>query len=230
MRTRPLVTMRRALLLVPIFVLGVPAVLAAEVPPDSGPDYEYAGKRGGLRVGTWDITSDAMPGSDTSDSLMLEGFYEKDLDIRLSIESTASIWRRETEAFQSGGITGDSTYESETWVLPMFTSIKFFPGRHDRPVAPFVSAGIGAAIARQDVQTTGLAFVDQDEGTSFHYGFGYNGSLGLDWNISDPLGFTFLARYQNVSFQEELSGDDVMKGWAYSAGFLYRFQQKRKTP
>ncbi len=206
---------------------GARAAEVAPVPPDEG-GYEYSGKRGGLRVGSWSVTSDEMSGSDTEDALLLEGFYEKDLDVRLSIESTAALWRREVSASESGGLLGSSSYESEMWVLPMFTSLKFYPVRHERPLAPFISAGIGVAVVKQDTEIDGLGFSEQDEGTSMHFGYGYNGSAGLDWNVTGPFGFTFMARYQNLFFQEEIAGDESLKGWVYSGGFVYRFQQKRR--
>jgi hypothetical protein len=202
------------------FLVAVGPALAQ---PD---DVENRTKRsrngGGLRIGVWNVRGleDPQNGS-SSETPAFEGYFQKGLDLHLAWENTLSVWRRSQEFSESGPL-GSTASEIQSWVVPTFTALKFYPTRPSAAVGPYASAGVGFVfgVERQDVTGPGLDGQD----TALQIGFGFRGGLGIDFNLSRVFGLTLAGRYQWIEFGEELGGERNYEGLGADVGLTYRFQ------
>lgn len=180
-----------------------------------------------LRVGQWDVRGLREVGGVTMQrSPVLEGAFVHGLDRHLAIESSVGVWRRRQEGRQAGTIGGDSYERIDSWVVPMFSALTFYPftGPASR-IEPYLEGGVGIAIGIEDRETTsGGLFGGANSGMSFGAGFGFKGGAGLDVRVTRPLALSVGSRYQWVRFLEDLGGERIYRGFAVDIGLRYRFQ------
>jgi outer membrane protein W len=224
-----------------VVVMVAPAAALAQeaarpTPRDSGtvaPDVEkrarLARRGGGVRVGTWDVRGlGAASGAVVSKTPAFEGYVRRGLDLHLAIEHSVGVWRRrqsvtETTPNPLGGTT-QSTSTLETYVIPQFTSIAFFPvTRPEQRFEPYVKAGAGFALGVDDRTGDGGGLFSA-EGTALVPGYGLSGGAGVELRLSNALGLAAAGRYQWVRFFQELSGRRTYEGLGAEVGVTYRFQ------
>jgi hypothetical protein len=203
---------------------------SGSVAPDLEKRARLARRGGGVRVGTWDVrglntTSDAV----VSKTPAFEGYVRRGLDLHLAIEHSVGVWRRtqsvtETTSNPLGGTT-QSTSKVETYVIPQFTSIAFFPiTRPEQRFEPYVKAGAGFAVGVDDRTGDGGGLFSGGGGTSLVPGYGLSGGAGIELRLSNALGLTGAGRYQWVRFFQELADKRTYEGFGAEVGVTYRFQ------
>jgi hypothetical protein len=200
-------------------VLALPGALLAQERSQSEQETERARRGAGLRVGGWtgmDLTE--LDGASYSTLPHFQGWFQRGLDRHLAIESTLALWRRVQER------NGEKV---STYIAPLFTSLKFYPGvGPEATVQPYVLGGGGLALGIDDREGTqgGLLGLGGSDGLSFHTGLGFKAGGGLDYWFSQALGLTVGARYQWIRFDGSPGGHRTYKGTVVDAGFTYRFQ------
>jgi hypothetical protein len=202
-------------------------------PQDSGsaaPDLErrarLARRGGGLRVGTWDVRGlSTASGASVSRTPAFEGYVRRGLDLHLAVEHSVGVWRRTQRVTETSGPLGtQSTSTLESYIIPQFTSLVFFPmTRPGHRIEPYVKAGAGFALGVDDRSGDGGGLFAAS-GTSLVPGYGVTGGTGLEVRLSSALGLTAAGRYQWVRFFQELSGRRTYEGFGAEAGVTYRFQ------
>lgn len=220
---------RAAMLAPTILILAFAAdEVRAQQPESSIEERARLQRRGAsLRVGHWGVRGlTDVAGSETSRTPVLEGSFAHGLDRHLALESSVGVWRRRQETQSSGGLGGESTERLDSWVVPMFSALTFYPvtGPQSR-IEPYLEGGVGLAIGVEDRQTTttGL-FGSEGSGISFGAGFGFKGGAGVDVRFTPALALSFGSRYQWVRFLEDLGGERIYRGFAADVGLRYRFQ------
>jgi outer membrane protein W len=209
---------------------------AREAGRDSGraaPDLEkrarLARRGGGVRVGTWDVRGlTAASGAAISKTPAFEGYVRRGLDLHLAIEHSVGVWRRTQSVTQTtsgplGGTT-QSTSTLETYVIPQFTSITFFPVTSpEHRFEPYVKAGAGFALGVDDRTGDGGGLFSA-EGTSLVPGYGLSGGAGIELRLTNALGLAAAGRYQWLRFFQQLSDKRTYEGFGAELGVTYRFQ------
>src|ERR671914_1803135 len=107
----------------------------------------------GLRVGMWDVRGLAqVSGARVNESPLFEGYFQKGLDLHLALENTVGVYRREQRLTRPGGIGGGTVEEKvAAYVIPQFTSLKFYPfTRPEQRFEPYLSGGAGGTIGVDD--------------------------------------------------------------------------------
>lgn len=181
---------------------------------------------GGIRVGLWHVTSlTELDGMRESAWPLLEGYFQRGLDLHLAVESSVGLWRREIEITTDGALGGEEDERATTYVVPLMTSLKFFPfTRPDAALEPFVLGGIGFAVGIEDSEGTSAGLLRSDAGTNVLTGFGAKGAVGAQWRFDDAFGGLVGVSYQWIRFGAELAGDRTYAGPAFHVGLTYRFQ------
>lgn len=202
---------------------------SGSVAPDLEKRARLARRGGGVRVGTWDVRGlNATSGAVVSKTPAFEGYVRRGLDLHLAIEHSVGVWRRTQSVTQTtsdplGGTT-QSTSTLETYVIPQFTSITFFPvTRPEQRFEPYVKAGAGFALGVDDRAGDGGGLFSGG-GTSLVPGYGLSGGAGIELRLSNALGLTAAGRYQWVRFFQELSNERTYEGFGAEVGVTYRFQ------
>jgi hypothetical protein len=150
------------------------------------------------------------------------------LDLHLAIEHSVGVWRRtqaitETSTGPLGGTT-QSTSTQESYIIPQFTSIAFFPlTRPEQRVEPYVKAGAGFALGVDDRSGDGGGLF-AGAGTSLVPGYGVTSGVGLEWRLSTALGVATAGRYHWIRFVQDFSGRRTFEGFGAEVGVTYRFQ------
>lgn len=207
-------------LLVCLLILSVPLALEAQIRGDLETEAERARRGAGLRVGGW-LTSGlpTVDGADYSTSPHFEGWYQRGLDRHIAIESTVSVWRREQLR---------DTERATTYIIPLITSVKFFPGvGPENQVQPYLLGGGGLGLGIDDRENTseGLLGLGGGGGTSVATGFGLRGGAGADLWLGRSLGITVGGRYQWLRFLDgSPGGERTYQGTVVDLGVTYRFQ------
>lgn len=202
---------------------------SGSVAPDLEKRARLARRGGGVRVGTWDVRGlTATSGAAVSRTPAFEGYVRRGLDLHLAIEHSVGVWRRTQSATQTStdplGGTTQSTSTLETYVVPQFTSITFFPiTRPEQRFEPYLKAGAGFALGVEDRSGTGGGLFTGG-GASLVPGYGLSGGAGLELRLSSALGLTGAGRYQWIRFFQELTGARTYEGFGAEVGVTYRFQ------
>lgn len=184
----------------------------------------------GMRVGTWDVRGLAqVSGARVSESPLVEGYFQRGLDLHLALENTVAVYRREQRITRPGGIGGGTVEEKlSAYVIPQFTSLKVYPfTRPEQRFEPYFSGGAGLTIGvddRENSESGGLLGGGGESGIGFVAGFGLKGGLGAEVCFSDAFGVTVGGRYQWVRFFGELAGERTFRGLGADVGVTYRFQ------
>ena len=224
-----------------LVILATPGLRAQQVAPRVPRDSASAvqqdperrarlGRRGGgLRIGTWDVGGlDTPSGASVSTTPAFEGFVRRGLDLHLAVEHSVAVWRRTQRVTQTtttplGGTT-QSTSTLETYIVPQYTSIAFFPlTRPEHHVEPYVKAGAGFAVGVDDRSGSGNGLFSSP-GMSLIPGYGATGGAGVEVRFTDALGLAAAGRYQWTRFFQELSGRRTFEGFGAELGMTYRFQ------
>jgi outer membrane protein W len=126
---------------------------------------------------------------------------------------------------EPGPVSGTTTFENKTYVVPTFTALKLYPTRPSAMVEPYLMAGLGLVLAinRSETSSSDPLGPSGDE-TSIHTGLGLTGGLGIDWKVSKALGLTGGGGYQWVGFGDDVAGDRSYEGIVVHGGLTYRFQ------
>jgi opacity protein-like surface antigen len=207
-------------LLVLLLLLGAPFAVEAQTRGDLERDAERARRGAGLRVGGW-LTSGlpTVDGAVYSTSPHFEGWYQRGLDRHIAIESTVSVWRREQQR---------QNERATTYIVPLITSVKFFPGvGPEDQFQPYLLGGGGLGLGIDDRENTsgGLLGLGGAGGTSIATGFGLRGGAGLDLWLGRSLGITVGGRYQWMRFLDgSPGGERTYQGTVVDLGVTYRFQ------
>jgi hypothetical protein len=190
-----------------------------------------ARRAGGVRVGTWDVRGLTTPsGAVVATTPAFEGYVRRGLDLHLAVEHSVGVWRRTQRVTQTStgplGGTTQSTSTLESYVIPQYTSIAFFPiTRPEHRVEPYVKAGAGFALGVDDRSGSGGGLFSSP-GTSIVPGYGVTGGGGVEWRLTDALGFAAAGRYQWIRFFQELSSRRTFEGFGAEIGVTYRFQYR----
>lgn len=180
---------------------------------------ERARRGAGLRVGAW--VGQNLPevdGAIYNASPHFQGWFQRGLDRHLAIESTLAVWRRVQEQ-------GDERVA--TYIVPLFTSIKFYPGfGPDAPVQPYLLGGGGLGLGVDDREGTqgGLLGFGSSDGMTFATGLGFKAGGGIDFRLGQAFSLTVGGRYQWLRFDGSPGGNRTYKGTVVDAGLSYRFQ------
>jgi opacity protein-like surface antigen len=187
--------------------------------PDPIKRAQLARRGGGLRAGPWRLNGQQTP-SGTSESSIpaFEGFVRTGLDQHLLLENSVGVWRQRQATSASGGILGGSAAATDNYIIPQFTSILFYPftSPNDR-VEPYLRGGLGFSLGVQDPQSGGGSI-------SFTPGFGFTSGVGVEWRMTEALGFAASTRYQWIRFFQEFGLQQTYQGPIVEAGITYRFQ------
>jgi opacity protein-like surface antigen len=182
---------------------------------------------GGVRAGDWQVHGLEAPanGSD-SETITVEGWFQKGLDLHLAMESTLGFWQRTQNSTQSGSLGTESRHETNTYLVPTLTTLKMYPlTRPANPLEPFLAAGVGVVLGiDQEKVTSTDPLVPSGTGTTFHSGLGISTGVGMDCNTGSPFGLTIGGRYQWATFGEKVGGAALYRGFVANAGLTYRFQ------
>jgi hypothetical protein len=190
------------------------------------------GRRGGgVRVGTWDVRAlETQSGAVVNTTPAFEGYVRRGLDLHLAVEHSVGVWRRTQRVTQTStgplGGTTQSTSTLESYVIPQYTSLAFFPitGPEHR-VQPYVKAGAGFALGIDDRSGSGGGLFSSP-GTSIVPGYGVTGGAGVEWRLTAALGLAAAGRYQWIRFLQELSSRRTFEGFGAEIGVTYRFQYR----
>jgi hypothetical protein len=217
---------------VPVVVLGQDTGRSAardsgNVSSDLEKRARLARRGGGVRVGTWDVRGlTTTSGAVVSKTPAFEGYMRRGLDLHLAIEHSVGVWRRTQSVTTTSGPIGGTTSTStlETYIIPQFTSIAFFPiTRPDHRIEPYVKAGAGFALGVDDRTGDGGGLFS-GSGASLVPGYGLSGGTGVELRLSNALGLTAAGRYQWVRFFQELADARTYEGFGAEVGVTYRFQ------
>ena len=185
----------------------------------------------GVSAGVWSVRGLAeIDDVDYTSSPAIEAFFAKGLDLHLAIENTLGLWVRTQRSVSSDGLGGTSTETIRSYIVPQFTSLKFYPvSRPADRVQPFLGAGAGFAIAIDDRETEGsgggLLGGIAPSGIAMVPGFGFKAQVGTEIR-GKALGLGISAKYQWVRFFQEVGGEQTYGGPGMDIGFVYRFQYR----
>ena len=204
------------------FTVVLPACAGPGLRPGGAPSAERIAtlqRRGaGVMIGAWGVQDlQGFAGASFKEWPALEGYFQRGLDLHLTMGNTIGLWRRQQELAGTGEVT--------SYVVPMFTSIRAYPvTRPEQRFEPYIEAGVGAALGIEDREGVGGALPGESDGTSASFGLGFRGGLGLEWRFSRAFGVGLNGRYQWVRLGNQVGGDRTFRGLGFDAGLTYRFQ------
>lgn len=175
----------------------------------------------GFRIGAWDARGlpAAASGEKVTTSPLMEGYFQKGLDLHLTLESTATVYWQDRTTTNAGGLLGGGgSTKTRTYILPLFTSLKAFPfTRPGDRVEPYLLGGIGFA----------LGIDDPDNGSAqLGQGVGVKGGTGVEFRLSDAFGLGVGARWQWIRFLGDFANTRTVEGFGADVGITYRYQYK----
>ena len=178
----------------------------------------------GLMVGSWMVSNLATVSGASSSTLPdFEAYWQKGLDRHLAIETSAGLWHRQLSAG-----SGPSAETDGSFLLPLLTTIKLYPFTGpERPLEPFVAAGVGFVMGLEKQNTVGgglLGGGSANNGVGLTAGVGLKGGAGLEYHFSRAFGLGLGANYQWILFGQDVGGQSDYKGFGVSLGLTYRFQ------
>lgn len=174
----------------------------------------------GLRVGSW--TARGLPaagiGERLTSSPVLEGYFQKGLDLHLALENTATVYWQDRTTRSSSLLGGATESRTRTYVVPLFTSLKVMPftGPGAR-LEPYALGGLGFA----------LGVEDPDQGSAtLGQGVGVKGGTGLSLRLGDAFGVSVGGRWQWIRFLGDFANTRTVQGFGADVGLTYRFQYR----
>lgn len=201
---------------------------AQQVEPSDAESRARLERRGaGIRVGLWDVRGlREVTDATYSETPLFEGYFQHGLDRHLALQNSIGVWRRSQEIEESG-LGGTSRESVQSYIVPMFTALRFFPVTGpEQPFEPFVEGGAGISLGIDDREATsgGLLGIGGGDGIAMVIGFGFKLGLGAEWRFSRALGLTAGGRYQWVRFLDDVGGERTYRGFGAEVGLAYRFQ------
>jgi outer membrane protein W len=170
-----------------------------------------------MRGGTWDV--DVSAATNPSQSPYFEGYFQRGVDDHLALENSVGVWRMTTS--EPGPVVGSPDVETKTWVVPLLTSLKFYPVTSgDTRLEPYVVAGLGFAFGIEEVGENATG----GGGSTIVTGFGFRGGIGVEVKIAGAFGLSAAGKYQWMHYGEELAGIETFRGVGADGGITYRFQ------
>jgi hypothetical protein len=193
--------------------------LAAQQPDESNAEREarLARRGAGVRIGVWDV--DVAATVSTSESPHFETYFQRGMDEHLALENSIGVWW--VTASDTGSIPGSPAIVTKTFVVPLLTSLKFYPlGSAAARIEPYIITGLGFAfgVEEQDEDAIGGG------GTTIVTGFGFRAGLGVEIKLMRGLGLSLAGKYQWMHYGEELAGTETLRGVGADGGITYRFQ------
>jgi hypothetical protein len=175
----------------------------------------------GIRVGTWDVRHPQSDTSELSSSLHFEAYYQRGLDSHVALENSVAVWRRVTQELQALPSGGDRLVETRSYIVPVFTSMKFYPVTEPPDfIEPFLVAGVGFVLGIVRVAENAIG----GGGTSIATGFGVRTGLGVEIHLTKAFGIVAGGRYQWMRFSDDLGSQDAFTGPGVDGGLTYRFR------
>lgn len=202
--------------------------MAQERPLSGAEERARLERRGaGARIGVWSVGSvTEVPDARYGRTPLLEGYFQHGLDRHLALQNSVGIWRRSQEIVVPA-IGGSRREHVNSYVVPMLTSLRFFPATGpEEDFEPYVEGGVGISLGVDDRETTTSdpLGVGAGDGVSIVLGFGMKAGAGAEWRFSPALGLAVGGRFQWIRFLEDLGGERVYRGFGLEAGLTYRFQ------
>jgi opacity protein-like surface antigen len=212
-----------------LLVCAGPAPLAGQAAGDLDPERaaQLARSAAGIRVGPWLVSGlRETEGASSSTWPLLEGYFQRGIDMHIVIESAVGVWRRREQVETTGGPLGGSDTQTVTsWVVPLLTAVKFYPAtRPGDGVEPYALVGVGFALGVEDRQGSGGGLFGGGSGTSMLTGFGAKAGAGADVRLSQAFGLSAGVLYQWLRFGDALAGNDTYAGPGFTGGVTYRFR------
>jgi opacity protein-like surface antigen len=199
------------------------AARAADPADDVTASTQRARNGGGLRIGSW--RPDEPAGMSHTGAVAFQGWFEKGLDLHLAWENTLGYWRR-TSTWSETDLTGTTTHEIQTHLVPTLTSLRLYPlTTPSNRVEPFMSAGVGVVLGFQQEKVSGNVATSGSAAT-MHTGLGVQTGLGVDVRANDAFGLTLGGHFGSASFGEDMPGQRLFQAWGADAGLTYRFQYR----
>lgn len=216
-------TASRYLAVVALFALPLTGVANAAAVPDSIEARTQRIRNGaGLSVGSW--RPEEPTGFRHEGIPSFQGWLEKGLDLHLAWLNTVGYWHRRTTWTTSSVLTGTTSNERQTHLVPTLTSLCLFPfTTPSSAIEPFVNAGVGPVFAVQKEKSTG-AFGAAENTTAIQTGFGIRAGAGVDVHMNSAFGLTVGGHFESASFDEKLAGQRMFQGWGGDFGLTYKFQ------
>lgn len=135
-----------------------------------------------------------------------EIYFQRGLAERVALENSAGVWQRRTGEFRS-------------YVIPLLTSLKFYPlTAPNSRVEPFIMGGIGFAlgIEKESVHAIGGG------GTSILTGFGTKAGAGIEGRVYGSVGVQAGVHYLYMRFNDELADQRAFEGAGIEGGVSFR--------
>ena len=106
------------------FTVVLPACAGPGLRPGGAPSAERIAtlqRRGaGVMIGAWGVQDlQGFAGASFKEWPALEGYFQRGLDLHLTMGNTIGLWRRQQELAGTGEVT--------SYIVPMFTSIRAYP-------------------------------------------------------------------------------------------------------
>jgi opacity protein-like surface antigen len=175
----------------------------------------------GVRVGNWKVdlaATDTMP---ERTSPHFEAYLQRGLDRHLGLENSLGVWRRVTQELQALPSGGERTVETKSYILPVLTSLKFYPFTDPLNFFdPYLTGGVGVALGIVHEAENAIG----GGGTSIATGFGLRTGIGVEIHVTSMLGLVANGRYQWTRFSRDLGSKDVFNGAGVDGGVTYRFR------
>lgn len=200
----------------PTILLPVMLLVAA-----AGAHAQSDASRRGLdaRAGVWDAEA-PRAGTVLSKSPLFEFAFQRELEQRLALVNSVSVWRRITEEIQRLPSGGERVVETRSYVVPIMTALKFYPVTTPASaVEPYMTAGLGFALGLVDEAENAVG----GGGITVVTGFGISAGLGLELHLTKALGLVAGGRFQWIRFGEDLGSEDTFSGGGIDGGITLRF-------
>ena len=204
-------------------LVGVSAAHAGEPADEATSASQHARNGAGLQISSWQ--PDERAGFRNAQSIALQGYFQKGLDLHLAWENTLGYWRRTSSWTESTLLGGTTTHELQTHLVPTLTALRLYPfTTTSNPLEPYVSAGLGAVLGFQQEKTSGS--LSPADATTMHAGLGVRVGAGVDIRANEAFGLTAGGHFESASFGQDMAGDRLYRGWGVDLGLAYRFQYR----
>lgn len=169
----------------------------------SSPAHAQERRGGGVRVGAWNV--DVEPWMDRSPHF--EGYIQRGLADDLALENSIGVWRAVVN-------------QTKAYVVPLMTSLKFYPvtdpERHR--FEPYVVGGLGFAFGVQDQDETAVG----GDNSTLVTGIGFRVGIGVEVRVINGFGLAASGKYQWIHFGEEVGTMETFHGVGVEGAVFYR--------
>jgi len=208
------------------------ASIAGAVDKKPGKEPPQVSSAVGIRLGVWSDISNALPEVDpsfttdlTKTGFATEIFFDIKIAPRIFCElSMAAVGRGDIVLRQ-----GDSRLIGTVNLYPLLAQLKLSPlATPNHTVLPFILAGGGVAVGRQNTQfiigTSQL--YDPWAGDRTEAAFIAVLGGGCDIIVADQIGLNFVGKYIPMKFNTALAGLKDFSGMSFEVGISYFLHKK----